>query len=508
MIFTADFETTTDPNDCRVWAVALCEIGNIDNFWYSNSIDALMDYCKKSIKNLTLYFHNLKFDGEFIIYWLFHNGYKFVANKKDLHTKSFTTLISDRNVFYNIKICFQKTDKLENCVDIYDSLKILPMSIEQIAKTFELSFQKLEINYDDYRERGHELTEEEISYIKSDVTIAALAIQNLFEQNLKKMTTGANALYDYKKTVTNKKFNKLFPIPKYDAEIRQSYKGGFTYLNPNYKQKDVGEGIVLDVNSLYPSVMFYELLPYGEGIRFEGEYKEDKIYNLYTQLFSCQFELKKNKIPTVQLKNNLSFNPVEYLESSEGEYITLCMTNVDLKLFMEQYDVYDITYHSGWKFKSSDRLFRAYIKKWNEVKIQATKDGNKGLRQIAKLMLNSLYGKFALNPNVRSKYPYLGEDDIIHYSNGPEELRNPIYIPVGSFITSYARNKTIRSAQSVYDRFIYADTDSLHLEGVDPPNNLEISATELGKWKLESTFKRARFLRQKSYIEEIDGELK
>ena len=117
MIYTADFETTTDPNDCRVWAVALCEVGNTNNFWYDNSIDSLMDFCYRHEKNLTLYFHNLKFDGEFIIYWLFHHGYKFVKDRKDLCTKSFTTLISDRNVFYTIKICFLKTDKEEKYVE-------------------------------------------------------------------------------------------------------------------------------------------------------------------------------------------------------------------------------------------------------------------------------------------------------------------------------------------------------------------------------------------------------
>ena len=44
--FTADFETTTDPNDCRVWAYAICEIGNINNFYYGNSIDEFIEFCK------------------------------------------------------------------------------------------------------------------------------------------------------------------------------------------------------------------------------------------------------------------------------------------------------------------------------------------------------------------------------------------------------------------------------------------------------------------------------
>ena len=83
-----------------------------------------------------------------------------------------------------------------------------------------------------------------------------------------------------------------------------------------------------------------------------------------------------------------------------------------------------------------------------------------------------------------------------------------MYIPIGAAITAYAREKTIRSAQANHDRFIYADTDSLHLKGIEIPTNIEIDAVKLGAWKHESTFTRARFIRAKSYIEEIDGELK
>ena len=48
----------------------------------------------------------------------------------------------------------------------------------------------------------------------------------------------------------------MFPQLNYeiDHDMRQAYKGGFTYLNPIYKEKDIGGGVVLDVNSLYPSV--------------------------------------------------------------------------------------------------------------------------------------------------------------------------------------------------------------------------------------------------------------
>lgn len=263
----------------------------------------------------------------------------------------------------------------------------------------------------------------------------------------------------------------------------------------------------MDVNSLYPSVMYYNPLPYGEGIYFKGKYKPDKIYNLYVQMITCQFELKENHIPTIQLKNNLSFTPTEYLTSSNEEEVTLCLTSVDLELFLAHYDVYNLEYHSGWKFKSTIGLFKEYIDKWNKVKMESTLNGNKAMRTLAKLMLNALYGKFALNPNVQSKLPYY-QDKLVKYKLGEKETRDPIYIPVGTFITAWARYKTISSAQKVYDRFVYADTDSLHLIGTDLPEGLEIDPVKLGAWKHESTFSKARFLRQKSYIEYIEGELK
>lgn len=507
MLYTADFETTTQLGDCRVWAWGLCSIDDSYTFQYDNNIDTLMQFCSHA-ENDTLYFHNLKFDGEFIIYWLFHHGFTHVEDRKKLATNTFCTLISDKGMFYSIEICFYRDETTINKVKILDSLKILPMSIAKIAKAFNLPMSKLEIDYNEEREVGHILTEQEVEYLKGDVTIAAMAIHKLLEQGMDKMTTGANALANYKEIIGKKTFDRRYPIPLYDGDIRQSYRGGFTYLNDKWASVDIGEGIVLDVNSLYPSVMYYRPLPYGEGIYFEGKYEFDSMYNLYTQTISCRFECKPNMIPTIQLKHNLAFVPNEYLKSSNGEVIQMCLTSVDLELFLEHYDVYELTYEGGWKFRSMEGMFKDYIDKWNAVKVQSTLDGNGGMRTIAKLMLNSLYGKFALNPRVQSKFPYLGEDDVIHYRLGEPEERDPIYIPVGTFITAWARYKTITSAQKVYDRFVYADTDSLHLIGTEIPEGLDISPTDLGAWKHESTFSRARFLRQKSYIEEIDGELK
>lgn len=504
MLYAADFETTTQPDDCRVWAAGIRGIDN-DTWVYGNSIEWFIDWCKAQGK-CTLYFHNLKFDGEFIMNYLFRAGFQHILTRRELESNTFTTLISDKGQFYSMEICFYRNGKDRVQTTIYDSLKIIPFSVNAVAKSFGLSISKLTIDYNEVREIGHELTQQEIDYLHNDVDIMSQALKTLFSQGLNHMTQGSNALADYKAIVSLKNFNKWFPTPAYDSDIRQSYKGGFTYSDERFRGQDLGEGIVLDVNSLYPSIMYYQPLPYGEGIYFTGQYKEDKLYNLYVQSFTCQFELKPNHLPTIQLKNSLSFIPTEYVKSSNGEDVTMCMTSIDLELFLSHYEVYNIKYHSGWKFKSAVGLFRDYIDKWVDTKIESEKEGNMGMRTLAKLMLNSLYGKFALNPAVRGKIPYLDEG-IVKYKLGEPETREPIYIPVGTFITAGARYKTISSAQKVYDRFLYADTDSLHLLGKEIPKDLEVDKYKLGAWKHESTFSRARFIRAKTYIEEIDGKL-
>ena len=512
--FASDFETTVSETDCRVWAYALCEIGNTDNFIYGNSIDDFIKFCQNKKENYVLYFHNLKFDGEYIFNYLLNNGYECIKNKKERRDKTFTTLISDTGQFYSIEIFFEtKNKKHVNKVTIYDSLKILNFSVDQIAKDFNLPIRKLDLDYKAYREIGHELTPHEIDYIRNDVEIMARALEIMFLQNLTKMTIGSDALDSYKKI--NKNFKKYYPILPYeiDKDIRKSYKGGFTYLNDVYKEKETKDGIVLDVNSLYPSVMKYEKLPFGEPLFFNGEYEKDLLYPLYVQTFSCIFKIKENKIPTIQIKNNLAFLPNEYIKSSDGDIVTLTLTNIDLELFKEHYDITDITYHSGWKFRAIKGLFSQYIDYWSERKIQAKKDKNSALYRISKLMLNSLYGKFGLNPDVRGKYPYLDENKIVRYGMYPKETRDSIYIPVASFITSYARRKTITTSQAIkdyttkkygIDYYIYSDTDSIHLLDIDEnelSSFVDIDDYRLGAWKLESKFKRGKYLRQKCYIE-------
>lgn len=496
-LIVADFETTTDPEDCRVWVAGAVDIETLETVHVSNSIDTFMEWLAG--KNTVCYFHNLKFDGEFILSWLLRNGFTYSDR---LETKTFKSLITAGGLFYSITVCFQKQNKKYKKVIFYDSLKKLPFKVETIAKAFELKFRKLSIDYDAPRPVGHELTPEEREYLKVDCRIVAEALQIQLGKGLKKMTNASDALNGYK-NIVERRFDYWFPVLplELDKDIRRAYKGGYVYLQPWHKNRRGLRGVRLDVNSLYPWTMHECLLPYGYPIYFEGEPEENEDYPLFIVRLSCSFKLKPGHLPTIQLKNNLAFNPTEYLTDSRGEITELTMTNVDLALFLEHYDTLNLEYIKGWRFRGASGMFTEYIDYWMHIKETTTG----AMRQLAKLMLNSLYGKFATNPLPefnRVKEAVLDSEGVVRYKvNEPEREMAPVYTAMGAFITAYAREKTIRSAQSVFDRFIYADTDSLHLIGEEPPEGLEIHPTKLGAWKNEGVFTDSKYIRAKTYME-------
>ena len=257
----------------------------------------------------------------------------------------------------------------------------------------------------------------------------------------------------------------------------------------------------------------------------------DTVRDEYSYAHYLEFYKKKGRTPIVLGEKDTGFcasfesfaylnlGYTDYKELGPGEIVVLTLTNIDLKLFLEHYEVFELEYIDGFMFKSQSGLFKTYIDYWSNKKIEAKKEGNDAIYKISKLMLNSLYGKFGLNPNVRSKYPTL-EDDKIRYIMHDPEIRDPIYIPVATFVTSYARNKTIRTSQRVRDYtiknygkdfYIYSDTDSIHMLKMDEEELkkfVDIDDYILGYWKLESEFVQGKFLRQKCYIEKSkDGKI-
>ena len=498
-VYVADFETTTDPADCRVWAYGLANIDTATSLWdveigpsMHRFIDRMME------ENAVVYFHNLKFDGEFIFYWLFTHGYRHVDDTP--RRGQFSTLISSMGAFYSITVVWKNGKRTE----FRDSLKKLPFSVSTIAKAFKQPEQKGELDYHAYRAPGHTPTAAERAYIAADVLIVARALKIQFDQDMKKLTVGSDALYEFKSITGKRIFDKMFPVlPEImDNEIRAAYRGGWTYAAKRFQGKITGPGIVYDVNSLYPSVMYDRVLPYGEPVYAPGLPKATKDYPLFIVSVTFTAKLKPGHVPCIQVKGTSHFLATEYQEEIK-EPVTMSCTNIDLELWREHYNLNILAYNGGWSFHGISGLFTEYIDKWMEVK--ANSDG--GMRALAKLMLNSLYGKFATNPNVTPKIPMFDDEaGAVKLVIGTDDKRDPVYTAMGVFITAYARDVTIRAAQENYDTFAYADTDSLHLLITEDPAGLDVDPNKLGAWKREYAFAEALFVRAKAYIEKLfDG---
>ena len=523
--YVADFETTTDEEDCRVWAYALCNIEDTNKFIYGNNLDDFFKFCSANSRhNYKIWFHNLRFDGIFLLDYLMKNNFTLILDKKEKHSKTFTTLISDMGQFYSITVYFTVNGRNINKVEFFDSLKIFPnFSVERMAEAFDLPISKLKIDYNAKREVGHELTTEEVNYIRNDVEIVARALKEMFKRGLTKMTIASDAMNYFKDTFVG--FRRKFPLlpDNIDADIRKSYRGGFTYVNPVWQGREAGRGVTLDVNSLYPFCMHSpNVLPYGEPQRFDGEYQYDENYPLYVQNLLCSFNVKEGKIPSIQLKGNRFFVNNEYVHTTNGKVVELTLTTPDYELFKEQYNMDNVTFVGGWKFKAATGLFDNYINYWTAQKIKAHKEGNKPLRAISKLLQNSLYGRFGISSIADSKVPYLKDDGTVGFRiiRG-EKPRETCYLPVAAFTTALGRKRTIETSQTIRDytlakygedRYFYSDTDSCHANLSDEDleelkDIINIDDTKLGYWKKEAVFSRSLFLRQKAYIELVNNKL-
>lgn len=498
VVMAADFETTTDPNDCRVWAFGHANIQDPKRVTVGND---LLEFFQdiSAIGSSIIYFHNLKFDGTFMIDWLLKKLYQYTDERR-LQTKEFTTLFSKMGKLYSIRVSWGKNKVTE----FRDSVKKLPMPLAEVAKAFNLPVMKGSIDYDAPREVGHELTLDEYEYVYDDVYILAEALRQTYDEGMTRLTVGSDAMEEFKSMFGKKQFRKYFPVlaDDLDSAIRRAYRGGYTYADKRFKGRKLNQlGVVLDVNSLYPYVMREKTLPFGDPVPFNGRPPENDMLKIFTVTFTAK--LKRNHLPIIQVKKSFQFHESEYLDTI-SDPVTLTVTDIDWALYNEHYKIDVVSWEGGHMFRHRRGFFDEYIDKWMEVK--ATTTG--GARVLAKLRLNSLYGKFGTSRDVTGKYPEIEDGAVKWRLAEDEEERDPVYIPMGVYITAYARELTVKAAQQNYDTFAYADTDSLHLLRPDIPDTIDVHPSRLGAWKHEYDFTEAFYLRAKAYAERTtEGEM-
>ena len=426
---------------------------------------------------------------------------------------TFNVSISDMGLWYFIEVCIYKKGNRKYFIRFQDSLKKIPLSVREIPKAFSLGeLVKGDLDYDLYRPIGYKPNESELSYLKRDCMIPALALMKLAEQGFTKMTGSSDAFYQWKLTLQTEKarekgvkpehtYRSLFPKLSLEVDdyIRRAYKGGWTYVNPRFAGRILTDPVeVWDINSMYPSKMKFKYLPYGDPIYFKGKPKPNR-YQCYISRIWIAFDIKKDFLPTIQVKHSYFFNPTEYIESSEGQEIEMVVTNVDLKLIFKHYNVKSIKYIDGYYFYKCKGVFNEHIDKNMAIKEKAVG----GERYIAKSRMNQVYGKTATSPRRKNKIPRL-EEGVLKFTFSEEEIAEPQYTALGVFITAWARHDIITDAQNNFNNFIYCDTDSLHMlknkDGTEP--NLPIHPTALGYYKKEHDVVKSIFLRSKTYIEE------
>ena len=558
-IYSADFETTVYDGQTKteVWAAAIVELGTEDVL-VVNSIDELFDYILSFNYNSIIYFHNIKFDGEFWLHYLLtKTNFKqaFIqpdptkaegsfVERKFMQDKTFTYSISSKGMWYNILL---KNGRY--FIELRDSLKLLPVSVKKIGQSFGTKHKKTSIEYTGYRKAGQELTEQEKEYIANDVLVVKEALEIMYSKGHTGLTIGSCCLQEYKnKSCPFQDFDKNFPnlyeisIDKetFGAEtmgdyIRKSYRGGWCYAVEEKTNKVHYNGTTADVNSLYPSMMHSESgnkFPIGEPTFWIGNYIPDEAKDgehYYFVRIKTEFQIKPKHLPCIQIKHSPYYQPNKWLRTSDihslvddgyhkrrkkltGEIVDtsviLTLTMTDFQLIIEHYDLINCKILDGCYFRAYSGIFDEYIDKYKEIKIHS-----KGaVREIAKLFLNNLYGKMATSTDSSFKVAFLKPDNSLGYFTVVENMKKPGFIPIGSAITSYARNFTIRAAQKNYygireHGFIYADTDSIHCDlKPEELKGIKVDENAFCCWKLESCWDEGLFIRQKTYAEHVTHE--
>lgn len=508
-VYVADFETANNPDlnvdETWVWLAVAVDVDTEEPVCVANSIEGFVGWLL-STPGCTVYFHNLSFDGNFLLSYLVTHGWRPADGRKRRRTFDAVCERGNRITYITLR---DETKGKVTLWRIYDSYRIAPLSEEELAEKFELTHVKGSIDYTAVRERDYRATQEEVDYCINDCRIICEVIR-YFRDNgwLEGFTIGMIAVKEFRKTCPN--WRGYFPIldETEDAFVRQAYRGGIAYVNKRFKGEDIEEGCVYDANSLYPSQMLSKPMPYGPGEPFEGEPHVDPSLNrkLWVGRFTCTFRVKPGHIPMLQLKHNTFFPDRAFIESSMAPQ-TITMTSVDFQTFSESYDIWDLQWEGGYYYNSRVGFFTDFIEKFRKLKEESTG----AVRQIAKLILNNLYGKFATNPMRETRTPYLTSSGRLQWTTEGIEYSDPLYIPVGAFITSYGHQELCRVAAANWERFLYCDTDSVHLTGREVPVRVPIDDSKLCYWKRESDFTRARYLGAKCYIEDTvqkDGSVK
>lgn len=298
-------------------------------------------------------------------------------------------------------------------------------------------------------------------------------------------------------------------IETWNKAIVTSYKGGVNYTNPRHQDQWIDEDVyVYDINSMYPWIYSTMPMPDIRTIRSVKSLAKDDLG--FVMIEKVIAKVKPNKMPLIKLKTGIKHPNSSHYQPLLAVDKLFVLTNLEYQYLLENYDIKELGQVKFLKADENKELHEAFSKfcqYWYKQKKDGRKDGDKTKEWFAKLMLNSLYGKFGQFESQYENYHLEANDNDILEKVDVSKYVDSMWdadLAVASYITAYGRVKLANDINTVgLDRFCYCDTDSLHVIG--EAKELDVGL-ELGQWKLEGISTRSKYIQSKTYGELIDGE--
>ena len=289
-----------------------------------------------------------------------------------------------------------------------------------------------------------------------------------------------------------------------EFDIRQGYTGGSTDMFIPY-----GKNIkCYDVNALYPSVMINKDMPIGKPEKIVGDFKklDEKLFGFFHVKVNCPENIMH---PIIQIKHKTK-SGIKTI-SPVGSWSMWIFSE---EMYNAQNYGYTFEILEGYKFERG-LTFKNYVDNLYNMRLNYPKSNP--LNLIAKILLNSLYGRFGMH-EITLKYEIILKEDFYKIENKEntifdlielgdhillglncdlDENNTNISIGVAAAITAYSRIHMSQFKNNPKIRLYYTDTDSIYTDSDLDPNLIDDKI--LGKLKLEYTCEEAIFLGPKSY---------
>lgn len=403
--------------------------------------------------------------------------------------------------------------------------------IELVKKNPLLSDKEKEKNIKKINDRimryRHYNKDDVKKYLKIDCVCLAQIMRNHFNSPIIKdagisFTSAGQAIKIFQRYLKH----VIYPsTEEEDAFVRKAYLGGRTELfkyffdgeydlenNPLKFKKETLEvlknqqGKVIhcyDANSLYPSQMMMNDFP----LKFVGIRTGKKYYDHFDYgVWKVKVFIPYMEIPPLGLQKTFSNGDVKLVFPANGEFEGW-WTKHELE-YAKTLGVEILEYHEGACYSNAQPIFKEFIEKMYNTRLEARQRGDTTTAEICKLAMNSCYGKLGQSPEEREVIvPYGGymfQQPITIYTEDREEINLCKMVSNSSemfskvilacYVTSYARIYMHKQIMKVgHEHIYYMDTDSLFTT-----KEME-SGNKLGEMKHEYTYKSAVFILPKAY---------